>query len=41
MILRMPLLDIEEIKKKGIRTIITVRKGGQKNDIGLGEVDYV
>ena len=28
-------------KKNGIRTIITVRKDGQKNDIGLGEVDYV
>lgn len=28
-------------KKNGIRTIITVRKDGQKNDIGLGEVDHV
>jgi hypothetical protein len=28
-------------KKNGIRTIITVRKDGQKNNIGLGEVDHV
>jgi hypothetical protein len=28
-------------KKNGIRTIITVRKDGQKYNIGLGEVDHV